>query len=1081
MKQPRRGDTSPRGYGSQRGFTHAPQPAGQVSIGSTSGSVDGRAMPQNSWSAPGFGHSVIPGLGLGVPSTGAAPVEQTSALSVQAADCQEVRPFTAFPDENTAAPPAQGIRGPSSIPGLGQARDDTMEDGEVSEDGEVDDAYDPSKPLRELSTPEQRQVFGPLELMRQPKDASERSGSYSPYLSPHEISRPENQFDSTRNDIPLAPLSLQGTASDQMPVSMDKSSEPTAVTPRHPADNLATNPSTGSALLPSTKDHQRQQLLKESREQAKEVILRLWPLNIRFSHYVAEGVDEALLRSLFQDLGLSTGERNPKSEAETITTPKSNSKPQPKPKPPPMEHIVPSQDSVPQQPQTAPIKVLATTVITAPTTDKSEERKDRIARLLAAKGSKPSPIPPIASTTAEIPGDASAGKAEAKSSRPAMTQSEKSKLLQQKMAALKQARALLQQKSTRSPGVDADRKTPSPAIAAPMTGIVASPQEEKASRPASETRLSPNRQTVPLSGAPDLPLAAQIKSQSGVVVPFHQNKTSRPFLINVSDDEDEEMDIDSPGRPDTPHEPLVAVVQPDASLNDMTALSDPVIIPRLKSAELASMPTHRSAGRANGVDLESMNKEIEEMKRKIAQAEARKMAKISQQASPASSIHDEKPQDGDRDEATCPAPTTKPSYGELNAGAQMALSSPLDRQSQSRAASERLPILEARRKGQQERLRSLQSEVARIERELEEDLLEEERLKGDILDSDFDSSGQPSLALANANSHPDACTLEEKPQSEVVASEDPDPSAAFLGDGPSRNRASSLKETGLANRSVNAGDDRPDNASSRETRALTATEQSALVDPKPLDHDESTPNKETDVLSASPASLEDVEMEDAEDSNATDGLGDDDELIQEILSMAKDSTSDLQSDLQDAQKDLLPQGQVAADVTSMSPGNLKRPMPTETSGPTAKRQATSFVPYETPLRQFRAFRFHPQFQESIAGGLRSLTYSNKIDVKRELCPDELAGHQCPRGSQCIFQHFGTMQAPDDQILLQLGAADHYDEQRKQAYISGLRELLTDFHNRKVRDFGTISQGIIDYRARFLGDKTKILPLGHVAL
>lgn len=337
----------------------------------------------------------------------------------------------------------------------------------------------------------------------------------------------------------------------------------------------------------------------------------------------------------------------------------------------------------------------------------------------------------------------------------------------------------------------------------------------------------------------------------------------------------------------------------------------------------------------------------------------------------------------------------------------MALSSPEDRQSQSRAASERLPILEARRKGQLERLRSLQSEVARIERELEEDLLEEERLKGDILDFDFDSSGQPSLALANANSHPDACTLEEKPQSEVVASEDPDPSAALLGDGPGRNRASSLQEAGLANRCVNAGDDRPDNASGRETGALTAIERSALVDPKPLDRDESTPNKENDVLSASPASLEDVEMEDAEDSNAIDGLGDDDELIQEILSMAKDGTSDLQ----DAQKDLLPQGQVAADVTSMSPGNLKRPMPTETSGPTAKRQATSFVPYETPLRQFRAFRFHPQFQESIAGGLRSLTYSNKIDVKRELCPDELAGHQCPRGSQCIFQHFGTMQAP----------------------------------------------------------------------
>uniref|UniRef100_A0A1Y1MTT8 C3H1-type domain-containing protein n=1 Tax=Photinus pyralis TaxID=7054 RepID=A0A1Y1MTT8_PHOPY len=110
-----------------------------------------------------------------------------------------------------------------------------------------------------------------------------------------------------------------------------------------------------------------------------------------------------------------------------------------------------------------------------------------------------------------------------------------------------------------------------------------------------------------------------------------------------------------------------------------------------------------------------------------------------------------------------------------------------------------------------------------------------------------------------------------------------------------------------------------------------------------------------------------------------------------------------------------------------------------------------------------------------------MTYSNKIDVKKELCPDELAGQQCPRGSQCEFQHFETMQAPDDQILLQLGAADHYDEEQKQKYIAGLRQLLTDFRARKVKDFNTISQGIVEFRARFIGDRTKILPLGSISL
>lgn len=74
-----------------------------------------------------------------------------------------------------------------------------------------------------------------------------------------------------------------------------------------------------------------------------------------------------------------------------------------------------------------------------------------------------------------------------------------------------------------------------------------------------------------------------------------------------------------------------------------------------------------------------------------------------------------------------------------------------------------------------------------------------------------------------------------------------------------------------------------------------------------------------------------------------------------------------------------------------------------------------------------------------------------------------------------------MKAPDDQILLQLGAAGNYQDGQKQEYITGLRHLLTEFRNRKVKDFSIIIQGIVDYRARFLGDKSKVLPLGGVTI
>lgn len=203
--------------------------------------------------------------------------------------------------------------------------------------------------------------------------------------------------------------------------------------------------------------------------------------------------------------------------------------------------------------------------------------------------------------------------------------------------------------------------------------------------------------------------------------------------------------------------------------------------------------------------------------------------------------------------------------------------------------------------------------------------------------------------------------------------------------------------------------------------------------------------------------------------------------------------------------EVVPAASGAADALPSSSDHAEANLTRETDNPSAPK--SGFVPYETPLQYFHAYRFHPLFNQDVTGGLRSLTYSNKIDVKKELCPDELAGRQCPRGSHCDYQHFETMQAPgklipleqlintaprlevgtdspnwtDDQILLQLGAAEHYDEKQKQEYIAGLRQLLTDYRNHKVKDFNTISQGIVEFRAKFLGDKTKILPLGSVTL
>jgi len=73
-------------------------------------------------------------------------------------------------------------------------------------------------------------------------------------------------------------------------------------------------------------------------------------------------------------------------------------------------------------------------------------------------------------------------------------------------------------------------------------------------------------------------------------------------------------------------------------------------------------------------------------------------------------------------------------------------------------------------------------------------------------------------------------------------------------------------------------------------------------------------------------------------------------------------------------------------------------------------QARFFTPYESPLKRFRAFRFSPEFDQEVPGGLRSLTYSHKIDPFTELCRWEMAGGAC-NDNTCEFQHFRDMRLP----------------------------------------------------------------------
>ena len=64
---------------------------------------------------------------------------------------------------------------------------------------------------------------------------------------------------------------------------------------------------------------------------------------------------------------------------------------------------------------------------------------------------------------------------------------------------------------------------------------------------------------------------------------------------------------------------------------------------------------------------------------------------------------------------------------------------------------------------------------------------------------------------------------------------------------------------------------------------------------------------------------------------------------------------------------------------------------------------------------------------------------------------------------------------DNTILLQLGSVQEGSTpEEKEAYISGLKDIITNMRSRNLKDVSAVLAEIVAYRARFLGDKSRVL-------
>lgn len=756
----------------------------------------------------------------------------------------QVQTVPSFQPQAKNRPYEYSIQGHAGQAPLQQPITNPLEEGELSE-GEFEDLYEPrepggtiraqqrSPPLRAYGLPENRvssasdadessiyNIGSPREEPvveststsmplvddgyypednRQPAAPQrERSGSYSPYLSPSELQRKASVTQATIKDSKSAHSIARPNS--RLPRKPDQAPPKGNQLRSRPASHNKAPTSTGA--MDTSNCNSSLQSIPEAKKKAQEAILGLWPLKIRYQNYIDEGFDESLIKSLFTDLGLDVSTSKPniptnKQSNESRTAEDISSK---SAQPSKSNLLKPDLDN-----KSAPngAKIDEVKMGDKPAKSAAEERKDKIARKLAAKAQKttaigptPSakPLPPTSSlpsapslpavttgssstvvnatinlkSSAPMDSPTPAGPSPAKPK----TRAENNALLHQKLAALKKkeqekaaaAQAGAAKESTipvqttttpTQPLIVRTNSTPAVSINQPQHTSSASSQPASVTGDSSRRSVSaqPQPQRQPLSTSKDVvvsglslpvtqpaqakprslkrPVASDFDNYSTHTSMLKRTRTQETLIIDVSDDEDVEMDIGSPT--DGPATSIQTANPPgrQTPLAAFPPLSDPTAWKQRSSpASAAAAQVPEKAGK-----LDFLHERIEEMKRKIAEAEAKKKYINNSSAPQTPSTQSPPPAE----------PLRLP-----KASDSKELIRRVGFERRNRIASVDLPAVEAALKEKRDRLREVVSQAAQLELDLQAAEAERQQLAtemkelGESSEGDTtESSGQP--------------------------------------------------------------------------------------------------------------------------------------------------------------------------------------------------------------------------------------------------------------------------------------------------------------------------------------------------
>ncbi|KAJ5836671.1 hypothetical protein N7447_002697 [Penicillium robsamsonii] len=876
---------------------------------------------------------------------------------------------------------------------------------------------------RQLSTPAvpSKDVPAPADNHREEGEVSEESDARSlqparkatrQYLDLEEgetISSSARSARSTYNP----PLSISADASMVHHAMQSQRQDPPAIVPAPPP----------------------QKSVAQLRIQAQGALLSLAPHNIRYNELVAEGIDPTILKRLYEEVGIkvatSPGQAPPAREkasaASTVATKELGPN-----KPAEVTKIAKDNYSTTKSdlPNAQPS---APSTATPSKSGKPLERKELIARMLAEKAAKATSKETSPTGSAKSP--PAIPVEETPPAQKEILVKEKSKaqteLARQRIEELKKQTLLKTQKLAQASLPPTQLETPAPAIQHPlplrppvpesrgsaglpgllMTGLEQGPHETPASEPVQvidvdSTPVSrASQRKRPRASDFDEPVAPPKKHFNPAAARF--DPTDK-LIIAISDDEeslygdyeDDNMELDS--SPEQEPAPIVT----------STSVKLPIQSNPPATRAATSTPQAPSSLSDQG-DIRLKDMEIQAMRRKIAELELRRKSKLAASRTQSPRTLD------DSGASSCGGPSSV-----------VAATSEEDSSKTKPTATVSDTLIPGPPSGHLEAA----SENAVTQEPLEEAYTDE------VANGVIDSTAQTSASYQSDSA---GSAMQESDDS----SSDSSDSSSESEDEPASSPAQADADSAIVPSSSE-----PMEIDSSE-RSATRSSPSAITRPSATSADEYTSQRHPSEQSRREVSAESdgYEPPEPETEAQSEGSSYSPPPFSPALSGLVENTavSAPSFDLTQADEELTSAPQMS-DVSDPLPrSDLQVGAPgTEASSATSEQK---FTPYTSPLRTFKAYRYHPHYTEDPGG----------------VCNDR----------SCEFQHLRDMTLSDDKILVQMGSVrEGQTEEEKEAYLAGLKEIINDLRRDKVKDFNTVASEIAAYRRRFLQDPSRVLSL-----